>query len=335
MFHSLKNKTLKKNYKMHPEAIIISCFFNPQNSPYRIKAFEIFYKSIKHLDHFIIECVIGNTKPQLEENDNIKRIYTANLLWHKESLLNKIIADLPHKYKYVFWLDADVIFTNENWIIDSVKKLQTNSILQPFEYAVFLEKNQTKPSFNMDKIRQSYLPNAINNKVWRSFSANFVTTEFWKNPSFNKHGHVGFAWGAKREILDAVPLFDRALIGGADYIIAHAAAGLIAEDGPSLPDKISEQILWSINFYKATKGKIGFIEGDLYHIWHGDLENRQYSKRLEYSSKIEKIIDRDENGLFITNSSDDTFIKKYFIQKEVQKKEKWIVLKDFFLRTRN
>ena len=197
---------------MHPEAIIISCFFNPQNSPYRIKAFKIFYESIKHLDHFIIECVIGNTLPQLDENDNIKRVYTENLLWHKESLLNKIISDLPAKYKYVFWLDTDVIFTNLNWIIDGVKQLESKTIIQPFEYCVLLEKDELKPSFDMDKVRESYLPNAINKKVWRSFGSNYVDTELWKNANFNKHGHVGFAWGAKREILDAVPLFDKALI---------------------------------------------------------------------------------------------------------------------------
>ncbi|SMO68254.1 hypothetical protein SAMN06265349_10327 [Flavobacterium resistens] len=320
---------------MHPEAIIISCFFNPQNSPYRNKAFRIFYESIKHLDHSIIECVIGNSKPQLEENDNIKRVYTENLLWHKESLLNKIIADLPPKYKYIFWLDADVVFTNENWIVDGVKQLETNTVIQPFEYAVFLEKDEIKPSFSMDKIRESYSPNAMNKNVWRSFSANFATTELWKNTNFNKHGHVGFAWGARREILDAVPLFDKALIGGADYIIAHAAAGLIPNSNESSSDDVSQQALWSVDFHEVTEGKIGFVEGDLYHIWHGDIEKRQYAKRLEYTTKIKEIIHRDENGLYITNKPDDTFIKNYFTEKEVQKKEKWAIFKNLFLRTNN
>lgn len=338
MFNSLKKKSVFKNkYKMHPEAIIISCFFNPQNSPYRIKAFEIFYESIKHLDHAIIECVIGNSEPQLEENDNIKRIYTENLLWHKESLLNKIISDLPAKYKYVFWLDADVIFTNENWIIDGVKQLQTSTILQPFEYAVFLEKDEIKPSFAMDKVRESYLPNATNKRVWRSFGANVATTELWKNENFNKHGHVGFAWGAKREILDAVPLFDKALIGGGDFIIAHAAAGQITHPGIGnifIDDILINQInLWGADFYKVTEGKIGYVEGDLYHIWHGDIEKRQYAKRNVYNARTKEIIQRDENGLFITNKPDDSFVKDYFKEKEVEKSEKKNVFKNFFSGT--
>jgi hypothetical protein len=328
-----KKSKLANRYHMHPEAMIISCFFNPQNSPYRLKAFELFYESIKHLNHTIIECVIGDSTPQLKENENIKRIYTENLLWHKESLLNKIISDLPLKYKYLFWLDADVIFTNLDWIVEGVHELQSNNIIQPFEYCVFLEKDEIKPSFSMNEIKDSYLPNAINNKVWRSFSANFVDTELWKNGSYHKHGHVGFAWGAKREILDTVPLFDKALLGGGDHIIAHAAAGqiphsCITNDFSAIIDLVNQ---WSADFYQVVKGKIGFVKGDIYHLWHGDIEKRQYVKRHEYTSKTKEIILRDENGLFITNEIDDTNIKQYFEEKEVIKGKKNNILQGFFL----
>jgi hypothetical protein len=201
---------------------------------------------------------------------------------------------------------------------------------------VFLEKDEIKPSFAMDKVRESYLPNATNKKVWRSFGANYIDTELWKNANFNKHGHVGFAWGAKREILDAVPLFDKALIGGGDLIIAHAAAGQISHPGIAnmfIDNIVISQIsLWGSDFYKVTEGKIGFIEGDLYHIWHGDIEKRQYVRRNEYNSKTKEIIQRDENGLYITNKPDDTFIKNYFKQKEVQKNKKRNFFKSFFVR---
>lgn len=64
MFDLIKNKTVFANkYHTHSEAMIVSCFFNPQNSPYRIKAFKMWYESIKHLNHSIIECVIGDAQP--------------------------------------------------------------------------------------------------------------------------------------------------------------------------------------------------------------------------------------------------------------------------------
>jgi hypothetical protein len=321
MLDFIKNKTLFANkYHTHSEAMIVSCFFNPQNSPYRIKAFKIWYETIKHLNHSIIECVIGDAKPQLQENKNIQRVYTENLLWHKESLLNKVISGLPSKYKYIFWIDADVIFTNLNWLVDGVKELQENNIIQPFEYCVHLERDVNKPSFSMEYLKRTNLPNKINDKVWRSFSANFATNQLWKDENYNNHGHVGFAWAARREILEAVPLYDKALIGGADHIIAHAAAGQIAHNCivKSFTDNIDEVNQWSKDFYKVAKGKIGFVKGDLHHIWHGDIEKRQYLKRIQdFTAKTKRIVHRDNNGLFITNQDDDTYIKNYFEEREV------------------
>lgn len=321
MFDLIKNKTVFANkYHTHSEAMIVSCFFNPQNSPYRIKAFKMWYESIKHLNHSIIECVIGDAQPQLEESENIKRVYTENLLWHKEALLNKVITDLPTKYKYIFWVDADVLFTNLNWLVDGVKELQNNNIIQPFEYCVHLERDENKPSFSMDKLRETYLPNQKNAKVWRSFCASFATTQLWKDENYNNHGHVGFAWGAKREILEAVPLYDKALIGGADHIIAHASAGQIAHNciTKSFTDNLDEVNQWSKDFYKVVNGKIGFVKGDLYHIWHGDIDKRQYLKRIQdFTAKTKRIVHRDKNGLFITNKGDDTYMKNYFRQREV------------------
>ncbi len=322
MIDFIKNKTVFRNkYRTHSEAIIVSCFFNPQNSPYRIKAFKIFYESIKHLNHSIIECVIGDAQPQLEESPNIKRVYTENLLWHKESLLNKMIAELPKRYKYVFWIDADVIFTNLDWLVDGVKQLKTNNIIQPFEYCVHLDKDETEPSFSMKPLRNTYFPNQRNNKVWRSFCANYENTDnIWRDENYNNHGHVGFAWAARREVLASVPLYDRALIGGADHIIAHAAAGQIAHSciTKSFTDNLDEVNEWSRDFFKVVQGKIGSVPGDLYHIWHGDIDKRQYLKRIQdFTAKTKQIVHRDENGLFVTNKGDDIYMKNYFRQREV------------------
>jgi uncharacterized membrane protein YgcG len=311
-------------YKSHPEAVVISCFFNPQNSPYRLKAFNQFYESIQDTNHFILECVIGSAKPQLPESENIKRVYTENLLWHKEALLNKIISEyLPAKYKYVFWVDADVIFKNPNWIVEGVDELQAHNIIQPFEYCIHLEKNETEPSFNVDEHKRMIFKKSYSNRrLWRSFSANFKTVHLnaAQQENYNIHGHVGFAWGARREILQKMPLYDRALIGGADHIIAHAAAGQIPHSciTKSFTDNLDEVLNWSKKFYKLVQGKIGFVEGELYHIWHGDIDKRQYLKRIQdFTTKTKQIIHKDENGLYVTHAGDDEYMKKYFKHREV------------------
>lgn len=337
MIQAIKNLLFpnKNKYASHDEAIIISCFFNPQNSPYRLKAFNHFYNSIKHLNHQIIECVIGETKDiggltysrtsaQLPSSPNIKRVYTESLLWHKEALLNKIISELPEKYKYVFWVDADVIFTNKNWLVEAVSELKHGAnIIQPFEYCVHLNKDELKPDFNVDNYRDAASePKYRHKQLWRSFCANFVTTNLSGDENYDRHGHVGFAWGAKREILDKVPLYDKALIGGADHIIAHAAAGQIIHPciKNSFTDNLHDVNAWSRLFYMQVKGKIGYVKGDLYHIWHGDINKRQYLKRVqEFTSKAKNITIKDGNGLYVTKDKKHIeYMDNYFRNREVR-----------------
>ena len=309
-------------YRTHSEAVIIACYFNPQDNPYRLKAFKIFYDSIKHLNHHIAECVIGDSKPELQDivpETNRKTVYTKNLLWHKESLLNNIVTHLPVKYKYVFWLDTDVIFTNYNWLVDSVKQLENGmNMVQPFEYCIHLDQDQTEPSFDVThEYEHASHPKNRHPKLWKSFGANHVIGNS-SNSNYDMHGHVGFAWGAKRSVLDAVPLYDRALIGGADHIIAHAAAGHFNHlcITKSFTDNLKEVEDWSKQFYYAVRGKIGYVKGDLYHIWHGDLAKRQYLKRIqEFTPTANKITKKDKNGLHITDS-DDAYVKQYFNQRE-------------------
>lgn len=319
--HFLSNLLNPDKYKSHSEAIVISCFFNPQNSPYRLRAFNIFYDSIKHLNHKIIECIIGDTGPQLEENKNIERVYTKNLLWHKESLLNNIIKKLPKKYKYVFWVDADLIFTNKNWLYHGSKILKKSNVIQPFEFCVHLEKDEIKPSFNIEEEKKRvFTLERKNIRLWRSFCANYSTTKFSDHKNYDLHGHVGFAWGAKREVLEKTPLYERALIGGADHIMAHAGAGHICHNciKNSFTEDLESIIKWSKTFFGSVKGEISFVRGDVFHIWHGDIAKRQYLQRIkDFTEKSKSIINKDENGLYIISTEDDEYVKNYFKIREV------------------
>lgn len=324
MLTQLKNLVLNRNrYREHSQAVIISCFFNPQNSPYRLKAFNKWYDSIKHMNHLVMECIIGDAQPQLPENKNIERVHTENLLWHKESLLNLAVSKLPSKYKYIFWVDADVIFTNKDWLVDSVKEFKAGArILQPFEYCVHLDKDEDKPNFSVDAYRKARFSTERHPKMWRSFCANFVDDERMANSlNYDEHGHVGFAWGATREVLEACPLYDRALIGGADHIIAHAAAGQIPHNCivKSFTEDLDTVRNWSDKFYEVVLGKIAYTKGDLYHIWHGDIEKRQYLKRIqEFTPETKQITQKDKNGLHVTGKGDSPYIKKYFDHREVK-----------------
>ncbi len=313
MLNYLKNLFSSK-YASDKDSVIISCYFNPTKSEYRRKAFDIFYESIKHLNHEIVELVIGKGEAELSHL-NVTQLRSDSLLWHKESMLNILIKNLDLKYKYVYWIDADVTFTNLNWMVDGAKQLQTNNIIQPFEYCVHLEKDEEDPTFDTQFYKSN--PRLRHEKFWRSFCANYVTTDLSDNENYDLHGHVGFAWGARVDAIKQILLYDKALIGGADHIMAHACAGQIPHKciTKSFTDNIDEVNEWSERFYKVMQGKIGYVQGDLYHIWHGDIKNRQYLKRIQdFTPTTKHIHERDSNGLFI--HQDDNYIIDYFNARE-------------------
>ena len=157
--------------------------------------------------------------------------------------------------------------------------------------------------------------------MWRSFGANFSTTRFSGDTNYDRHGHVGFAWGARWEVLDRCPLYDKGLIGGADHIIAHAAAGQIPHlcITNAFKDDIDNVLNWSKVFFGVVRGQIGFVKGDLYHIWHGDIDKRKYLQRVkEFTIQTKNITRKDSNGLYITDTAgDDAYVRNYFRSREV------------------
>lgn len=328
MFTAIKNILWGRDrYREHPEAVVVSCYFNPQKSPYRTKAFSRFYESIKHLNHLILECVVGDAEPELPENANIQRVYTENLLWHKEALLNLAVSRLPSKYRYVFWVDADVLFANMSWLVDGVREFKDGArVLQPFEYCVHLGRDEEEPSFDVDAFKPKVASTDRHPMLWRSFCANYVNApNWWRSRNYDVHGHVGFAWGAAREVLEACPLYDRALIGGADHIIAHASAGQIPS--PCIEKSFTEDLAavydWSHRWREAVDHRIAYVRGDLYHLWHGDIDKRQYLKRIqEFTPNTKRIVEKDANGLYITKSGDDAYVKSYFAHREVRPEPK-------------
>lgn len=323
MLNYIKNLVSSK-YATHPEAIVISCFFNPMKSPYRLKAFKAFHQSIKHMNHKIVECVIGNDGRQLDWSENISVVQTESLLWHKEALLNGIIKSLPKHYKYIFWVDADVLFTNKYWLTQGVEQLKKVNIIQPFEYCVHLNRDEIKPSFEFSEYLRDVIwhPNLRNPSTWRSFCANYVDyPDRARQLDYNWHGHVGFAWGARRDVLDRVPLYDKGLIGGADHIMAHAAANQIPHNciDKSFTDNLKHVYDWSRSFAHVVEGKIGYVKGDLYHLWHGDIDKRQYLKRIQdFTVRTKKITEKDKFGLYYTKDKEDAaYMERYFKNREV------------------
>lgn len=337
MFNSIK-RMFDIGYKYHPDAIIIACYFNPQNNIYRKKAFDIWYQSIKHLNHRIIECSIAGSDYQLPNNSNFVRVETETLLWHKATLLNKLIWEIIEegKYSFVFWLDTDIIFQNKNWLVEGCDQLKTVDVIQPFSYCTHLERDQLQsPPSQISEIEMAVndpILYAKTYKSWHSFCSNiecidtvdedYNMTFRIDSKNYDIHGHVGFAWGATTKCLQKIGgLFDKALVGGADHIMAHAFANHVPCSciERSFGDNLPEIKNWTEKAAMYVNRNIGYVNGRLLHIWHGDIEKREYFKRVkEFTPLSSGKIERTESGFFASSEPSVTnYADNYFQFREV------------------
>lgn len=256
---------------------IISCYFNPSQYKSRQHNFDLFYKSIlsSGINHLIVECVFGNNNFYINPGENIIQVYSKSVLWQKERLLNIAIKSLPPQCKKVVWVDCDILFTNPRWAIEASVMLNTYKVIQPFSDAIWLPENHL-----------SYIGQGI---LYSSFAKIFKDNPLAGTDShFKYHGHTGFAWGAQINALKEYGLYEGCVSGVADHYMAHAFVGdwdsnCVKRYFRDNVDYYNHYKSWSENIYQKIKSKISYVPGTILHLWHGNLNNRQY---YEVESKL-------------------------------------------------
>jgi hypothetical protein len=186
-------------------------------------------------------------------------------------MLNLAIAGLPSDCRKIVWLDCDLIFEDRNWLTKTSHALETYAVVQPFSECIRLEQDE-RPQ--------------LAGKLYPESCESFARA-YKRNPQlsraapFAEHGHTGFAWAARREIFDDIGLYDACLTGSGDHLMAHVFAGAL--QSPCIAAMIGEGHayahhfqLWAENVHQRCAGNLGYIEGRLFHLWHGNDENRRY-----------------------------------------------------------
>jgi hypothetical protein len=196
---------------------------------------------------------------------------TKDKIFLKENLLNLGIQNKLDEIKYIFWVDNDVIFEDNNWMEKAIQLFDNGfDVIQLFNicYHKHKDNSEKKPV------------------------AGFV----YAKQKFNNHGHCGFAWGMRASVYkDIGGLYEHNIIGTGDGVMARS---FIQEEIPffSKTKKFDKKFAYfpfsqghcdSIQSYynKCKDIKVGYLEGRVYHDYHGELEKRQYIDRYKIYEK--------------------------------------------------
>lgn len=198
--------------------------------------------------------------------------------WIKESMINLAFRNITAKYpnaKYFAWVDCDIFFRDHNWAQETIQQLQHFEIVQPWRDCSDLDARgnilQHFKSFGYQD--QRGVPKQTH------------------SGQYYEYAHSGFAWACTRSFVERMwgaggsngPLMDWAVLGSADH---HMAFACINQVNLTIKGGMSKAFFrkcfeWQQRAFIAARGEVGFTNGRIEHLWHGNKKNRYYRERWE------------------------------------------------------
>jgi hypothetical protein len=246
------------------DLVCVTSYFNPAKYRRRRENFEKFREAID-VPLVTIECAFGDSDFELPDDQTTLRVRTPDVMWQKERLLNLAIARLPASFPKVAWVDADVIFENTDWVSQASQLLDRFDFLQLFEHAIRMVPSSSGPP-----------------RITRGFAATCASGTPPTDVRRCNHGDPGFAWAARTELVAHHRLYDACIVGGGDYMIAHALYGWYESaciKRNLCAAHFEHYRAWAKALYARINGRVGFVPGHIWHRWHGPVQNRRYSER--------------------------------------------------------
>jgi hypothetical protein len=253
---------------------VISCYFNANRFKSKHDNYTRFVTGIERLNlpYRVVECAFANAPFELADAPETLRVRGSNILWQKERLLNLALASLPPSCTKVAWLDCDLIFDDPLWADRASEALETVPVIQPFSSVVRLPSGHTQ-----------YL--GVGETYFSFGSVHAAWPELTRAGEFAQHGHTGFAWVARRDLLVKHGFYDACLTGSGDHLMAHALCGhwsskcmdgMLQQSGGCYRKHFET---WASHLFEDVLGRVGYIPGRLLHLWHGNTTARRYYLR--------------------------------------------------------
>jgi len=263
---------------MHGEEIwAVTAYFNPAGYRSRLANYRLF-RSALGIPLLTVEHSISGAYELADyDADILLRVSSTDVLWQKERLLNHAFEQLPECARYVAWLDCDVMFKRGDWYASLPSILQRVAVAQCYSDLVDLGANERPEADGRRRTRNGRSVAWIYRSSRRAPSARW-TTETLRAAS------PGGAWAARRDVIQALGLYDAMILGGGDRAFSCACFGIPDEEVTLARMKgrrAQHYRVWAEHVYSRVRGSVGVVPGTLYHLWHGPLSQRNYLKRHE------------------------------------------------------
>ena len=278
----------------------VTAYFNPLSYKARLSNYRCFRRHIS-IPLLTVEWS-ATAQYQLgdDEASRLVRVCGGDLMWQKERLLSIAVRHLPEDCDAILLIDADILLPDPSWPERLKEALRFCPVVQPFREVHHL------PPMPAGRLASSelLLSQRINPPFYlarQSFADHFLhgaqptrapTVSLQITPE--RHQEVrrlaarpsfGHAWAMRRDWIERIGLYEQCVAGSGDLAFALAVSGRGEEFCHSYPLNSAQQahyLRWAAGAaQEAGLGRLGRLDGEVLHLFHGHLSRRSYRSRLE------------------------------------------------------
>ncbi|MGE0702592.1 MAG: hypothetical protein AB7F99_13570 [Vicinamibacterales bacterium] len=310
----------------------VSTHFNPCHYQQRLRNHRVFRERLGVPLLTVELSCDGIFELDAGDADRLLRFRTRDVLWQKERLLNLAFAALPESCDGVAWLDGDVLFERDDWAADASRLLETSALIQLYSHFTDLPRDVTSPSVtNVMGIRtgESFVyqyaqggnESALFDQMWGSGEDPAAG-----GSEVRRTRQSGLAWAARRDVLLRHGLYDACILGSGDRAIVCAAYGKHATSAQNFLRNEAQRrhyLEWAGGFAAAVGGRVSFVPGRVFHLWHGEFRDRRYRERWRdlapfgFDPHVDIAVD--ESGCWRWNSDKPAmheYVRQYFSMRQ-------------------
>ena len=309
------NQILNDKLEGAPTLHVVRCVSNPAryHSRYRLAREQAeFLARCPNIKLYTVEATYGERAPEIvtKEDDQNLRVVINSEIWIKENLINLGVKHLlPRDWKYLAWIDADVIWNSIDWGTEALQQLQHYPIIQPWMDGLDLGRHGNVlshfKSFGWAHFKQfeSQLRLTTDGDGGPGILRKEVLAKMPKN-DYRRWGHTGYAWACTRNFWENVGgLMDFAILGSGDHNMATACVGAVDH---SIHKEMSEGFKlaceeWQTKALRICHGEVGYTNDRIEHLFHGPKKRRFYRERWKilthYKFDPKKDLMYDEQGV--------------------------------------
>jgi hypothetical protein len=246
-------------------------------------------------------------------------------MWQKERLLNVALQALPRSCNKVIWADGDIVFEAKDWPDRVSRHLDRFIIMQIFSNAHLTPRNWIPGDFRPSVKELMLTRRSVVSAISSGLPAQDCLFQPHVEPRVGRYAK-GLGWAARRELLDRHGFYDAGIIGAGDLAMACACYGCFEAviRRTCMNDRQKDRYLaWAEPVYEAVRGAVDFMEGDLFHLWHGDENNRRMRERHEGLQRFQfdpfEDVAIDENGSWRWNTNKPEmheYLRNYFASRK-------------------